>query len=124
MPPGVGTRSRLPGAVRAVSPSRVGIESRHLRGRPAGGDCRRNAERRALVLLLWWAAAGPALAWGKATLGPTARWVGCHISAERADRVDVEIPGKTVEELLAEVGELLLLPHVPLPRLQLSIIHT
>ena len=76
------------------------------------------ARRNALTLVLWWAALGPDISWGKVTFGEKAHWIGAEISIRHQLELKVSLPQKYVEELDKTNEEILNSASVPLKVLQ------
>jgi hypothetical protein len=81
-----------------------------------GTDAR--IKRTAVVLLLWWRALGPGIAWAKASLGLEAKWIGAHLELVGTQLIKAEIPDRYIDELGGENAQLLRLRVIPLKRLQ------
>ena len=70
-----------------------------------------------MALLLWWSALGPDIAWSKASLSASTRWIGADLSVVDRSRMVVSIPAKYVEELCTEGVAILKEQSVPGGRL-------
>eukprot|EP00972_Heterocapsa_arctica_P064164 9468577-Heterocapsa_arctica.AAC.1 len=68
---------------------------------------RETAERKAAILLWWWLALGPRIAWKKALLKDSAKWIGASIDLSDPGHMTVEIPKSYGAEIQAEARKML-----------------
>ncbi|CAE8637383.1 unnamed protein product, partial [Polarella glacialis] len=66
----------------------------------------REATRKMLTLLLFWAAFGPDIAWNKASFGRSATWIGAKFDVLDGENFSVEIPEKYTREMREETEDL------------------
>ena len=72
---------------------------------------------RLILLMMWWSALGPDIAWSKASLSTSTRWIGANLSMVDRSKMVISIPAKYVEELRAEGRAILEEQSVPGVRL-------
>ncbi|CAE8623358.1 unnamed protein product [Polarella glacialis] len=70
------------------------------------GGTEREATRKMLTLLLFWAAFGPDIAWNKASFGRSATWIGAKFDVLDGENFSVEIPEKYAREMREEAEDL------------------